>query len=526
MEKKKTAIIIGAGPAGLTAAYELLKNTNIQPIIIEKSNEIGGLSRTVNYNGNLIDIGGHRFFSKSDEIMNWWQNMMPIEETTDERVKLSYQNKNKIVRVNSSKEKNNDNNKDVFLIRNRKSRIFFLGVFFNYPLQLNFDTFRKIGLLRSLKIILSYAKARILPISSEENLEDFFINRFGKELYSIFFKDYTEKVWGTSCREIPSTWGKQRIKSLNISKIILHYIKNRFQSKSLSQKNTETSLIEKFLYPKYGPGNLWTNVAHKIIEQGGIIYKNQHVVAFENNNFTIQNVIIKDSLNTTKVITGDYFISTMPVKSLINSFQTKVPQQIKTIADGLLYRDFITIGLLVNKLKINNGNLIDDNWIYIQEKKVKLGRLQVFNNWSPFLVKDNTKVWLGLEYFCNEDDMLWKMNDDEFIKFAIKELAEINIIESNEVIDATIIRVKKAYPSYFGSYPKFDELKNYLNNYENLFLIGRNGMHKYNNQDHSMLTAIEAVKNIKNNIKTKENIWSINTEEDYHETKINKEPKD
>lgn len=513
MDKPKTALIIGAGPAGLTAAYELLLHTEIKPIVIEMSDEIGGLSRTVNYKGNHLDIGGHRFFSKSDVVMNWWQEIMPIESDNKEKINITYHNKSKEINLT---DKTNDSS-DKFLIRNRKSRIYFLNTFFSYPLKLNFDTFKKIGFFRSIKICFSYLKAFCFPISDEKNLEDFFINRFGRELYQTFFKDYTEKVWGVSCKEIPATWGKQRIKELNIFKLIKHYFKNMFNSNNLFQKKTETSLIEKFLYPKFGPGNLWTNVASLIEKKGGLIIKNQEVVSIKNSGGIINEVTAKNETGILTTYTSNYFISTMPIKDLVNSFEHKIPENVNKIATGLLYRDFITVGLLLNKLDINKGKLIDDNWIYIQENKVKIGRLQIFNNWSPYLVKDPTKVWLGLEYFCNENDSLWNMTDENFINFAIQELKEIKIINPNEVIDSTIIRVKKAYPTYFGSYSEFETLKTHLNTYENLFLIGRNGMHKYNNQDHSMLTAIQTVQNIKNNIINKDNIWEINTEEEYHE---------
>lgn len=501
---KKIAIIIGAGPAGLTAAYELLSKTDISPIIIEKSNDIGGISKTINYKGNLIDIGGHRFFSKSKVVMDWWQNIMPIQH--DHVI-------------------NNDINtsNSVLLVRKRVSRIYYLHKLFNYPIRLNFDLISKLGLVNSLKIGISYFYIKLFPIKQETSLETFFINRFGKELYLNFFKDYTEKVWGVPCEKISPEWGSQRVKKLSVFKAIKHSVKTLFWSdKSTSQKNTETSLIEFFLYPKYGPGQMWKTVADIIVQKGGIIIKNANVNSIDVDNNQIVGVsYLLEENKMQESIKGDYFFSTMPVVELINSLKCYVPSDVVNVSNGLQYRDFITVGLLLDKLKINNAkdsNLIPDQWIYIQERGVKLGRLQIFNNWSPYMVNDPSMVWIGLEYFCNEGDDIWKKSDIDLIQFATEELHSIDIINKNDVIDSTVIRMSKTYPAYFGTYKQFEVLRNFVNTFENLFLIGRNGMHKYNNQDHSMLTAITAVENIIHHVKTKENIWSINTEEEYHES--------
>jgi len=512
MQPQKTALIIGAGPAGLTAAYEFLKHTEIKPVILEMTEDIGGISKTVNYKGNRIDIGGHRFFSKSDVVMNWWQEIMPIEKT-DTPLKISYQNKTKIVTT-----KTDSDSQDVLLIRNRVSRIFFLKKLFNYPLTLNLDTFKKLGFLLSIKIGYSYLFALVFPIKKEKSLEDFFINRFGKKLYYLLFKDYTEKVWGVSCNEISAEWGRQRIKKLNILKAIKHALTKKKSNVQITQKDTETSLIEKFLYPKYGPGQLWEKVAKIIQDKGGEIHHCCKVVSLHYTDFKTTGVEFQNKDNVNEVVLADYVISTMPVKYLIRGLGNTVPKEIKTIADGLLYRDFITVGLLVESINLDNGK-IKDNWIYIQEHEVKLGRLQVFNNWSPYMVKDPSKVWLGLEYFCNQGDDLWEMDKDEFVQFAIKELSSIGIIDPKNVLDQTMIKMPKTYPAYFGTYNQFDQVKEYVNQFENLFLIGRNGMHKYNNQDHSMLTAITAVQNIINNRSNKDNLWDINTEDEYHEEK-------
>lgn len=512
MQSQKTALIIGAGPAGLTAAYELLKHTQIKPIILEMTEDIGGISKTVNYKGNRIDIGGHRFFSKSDVVMDWWQEIMPIEKTGTP-LKISYQNKTKIVTA-----KTDSDSQDVLLIRNRVSRIFFLKKLFNYPLTLNLDTFKKLGFLLSIKIGYSYLFALTFPIKKEKSLEEFFINRFGKKLYSLLFKDYTEKVWGVPCNEISAEWGRQRIKKLNILKAIKHALIKKKNNVQITQKETETSLIEKFLYPKYGPGQLWKKVAEIIKDKGGEIHHNCRVTSINHKHFKATDVKSVSKDKGDLLFTADYVISTMPVKYLIRGLGSDVPKNAQTIASNLQYRDFITVGLLVDGIDIDNG-VLKDNWIYIQEHEVKLGRLQIFNNWSPYMVKDSTKTWLGLEYFCNQGDELWEMNNKDFMEFAIQELESIGIIKAHYVLDKTMIKMPKTYPAYFGAYSQFHEIKEYVNQFENLFLIGRNGMHKYNNQDHSMLTAITAVQNIINNRSNKDNIWDINTEDEYHEEK-------
>jgi len=528
---KKTALIIGAGPAGLTAAYELLTKSDIKPIIIEQSDFIGGISKTINYKGNRIDIGGHRFFSKSDVVMKWWQEIMPVQgkKALDELlVELHYHNKQSSLQLNPNGP-DPEKTEKVFLIRNRLSRIFFLRKFFDYPISLNFNTIKNIGLSRLIKIGWTYIMIKVFPVKKIESLEDFFVSRFGTELYKTFFKDYTEKVWGTPCSDIAADWGAQRVKELSVSKALLHALKSIFKltDKSLEQKNTATSLIEQFMYPKLGPGQLWETVASLIEQSGGIIIKNAEVNQILTENNLVKGLIYTDKQTNNKVeLNADFVFSTMPVKDLIRSMGNVVPGEVKNISEHLQYRDFITVGILLNKLKLKNetktdtlNNLIPDTWIYIQEKDVKVGRLQVFNNWSPYMVSDINKVWLGMEYFCNEGDELWSKNDTEFIKFAIEELASIDIIDKTDVVDSTIIREKKTYPAYFGSYSKFNVIQEFTDKYENLFLIGRNGMHKYNNQDHSMLTAMMAVENILNGVTSKANIWEINTEETYHEKK-------
>jgi protoporphyrinogen oxidase len=524
------AIIIGAGPAGLTAAYELVTRTHIKPIIIESTNDIGGISKTIVHNGNRMDIGGHRFFSKSDKVMKWWQVILPIQgyDSKDDILKdVYYQKKQTRVKL-SPNGPDPEKTDQVMLIRNRLSRIFFLKKFFDYPIRLNVKTIFNLGIFRIAKIAWTYVWVQIFPVKNVNSLEDFFISRFGKELYKTFFKDYTEKVWGVPCKEIAADWGAQRIKELSISRALLHALRSVFKKEnSINQKNTDTSLIEQFMYPKLGPGQMWETVARIVEEKGGMIIKNSEVVELNITENQVNELsYLNHTTNIKSVVRGDYYFSTMPVKDLMNAMGNKVPTMVKKISDGLQYRDFITVGLLLNKLNIKNEtkistlhNLVPDSWIYIQERKVKVGRLQIYNNWSPYMVADIEKVWIGLEYFCNQGDELWKMKNDEFIQFAINELHSIDIIDKNDVIDSIIIRMPKTYPAYFGTYSQFNVIRDFTDRIDNLFLIGRNGMHKYNNQDHSMLTAITVVDNILSGEKTKNNIWNINTEEEYHETK-------
>jgi protoporphyrinogen oxidase len=512
---KKTVFIIGAGPAGLTAAYELVKTGNFIPVIIEKLDIPGGLSRTVNYKGNRIDIGGHRFFSKSDKILEWWLKILPLENATGEEIQINYQNKSrKFTNSNSPSSPS-----DVMLVRDRISRVYFLKQLFPYPIKMNGATLKKLGVGRSFKILISFFIAKVRPLRPENTLKDFMINHFGKELYKTFFEAYTRKVWGVEADKIPSEWGKQRIKGVSVSSIISNALRRK-KKDDIRQKETQTSFIEKFLYPKYGPGQLWEKVADDIVKSGGRILYNHEVAALNVSNDIIQNVKIVDRLNRdSRIISADFFISTMPIKDLMNALTPGPSAKIKQVADGLEYRDFITVGVLVKKMKLRNknGGIISDNWIYIQEKNVKVGRLQIFNNWSPYMVNDPATVWLGLEYFCQEGDSLWQMPENELLQLAESELIKMSIIEDHAIIDGTVIKVEKAYPCYFGAYDEIEILRKHLDVYKNLFLIGRNGMHRYNNQDHSMLTAMEAVSKIVSGDTDKSSIWAINTEDVYHE---------
>jgi protoporphyrinogen oxidase len=526
----RKAIIIGAGPAGLTAALEFLRKTDVQPIVLEASQEIGGISRTIRYKGNRMDIGGHRFFSKSDRVMQWWMDLMPPEEAAAE---ISYQGKQRVITPEGLKavsvpahlpeepplrglgplhhdpamEEDDLDDEEahgeeeiatvvvthepesadlVMLVRPRKSRIYYLRKFFDYPIKLSKSTMDNLGPARMAKIGVSYAMSRVKPIKEEKSLEDFLINRFGRELYLTFFKSYTEKVWGTPCDTISAEWGAQRIKGLSLTTALKHFARKAFSAKpkdegakkDIAQKGTDTSLIERFLYPKFGPGQLWEHVAGQVVAKGGEIHMGWKVDAIVVEGSRVVAVEAVNDEGERQRFEGDYFLSTMPMRDLVQAMRAEVPANVNDVSEGLQYRDFITVGVLANKLNVaeRDGGLIKDTWIYIQEPDVQIGRLQIFNNWSPFMLADPSKVWIGLEYFCYETDALWSMPDDELKTFAASELEKIGILKTAEVLDAHVVRVPKTYPAYFGTYDRFDELREWTDSFENLYLVGRNGM--------------------------------------------------
>ncbi len=522
----RQALIIGAGPAGLTAALELLRHSDIIPIVLEADDCVGGISRTVNYRGNRIDIGGHRFFSKSDWVMNWWRTILPVydpQHAPDQpEAEITYRNQTRTVSTTPIQ----GDGEHVFLIRNRLSRIYFLRKFFDYPLKLSVTTFGNLGLVRMLRISISYAQSQLKPIRHERSLEDFLINRFGRELYRTFFKDYTEKVWGVSCDEISAEWGAQRIKGLSIRSALAHALGKLLPKRhDVAQKDINTSLIERFLYPKYGPGQMWGTVAEQVQQRGGILHYRHSVIGLHHEAGRITTVVAQNLDNGETVsFMADFVISTMAVSELVRALGKDVPRVVQDIAFNLPYRNFITVGLLVRRMKANcqsrstqANHMPPDNWIYIQERDVKVGRLQIFNNWSPGLVRDPDTVWLGLEYFCNQGDDLWQMSDEQLKFLGEKELIQINLLEPNAVLDSVVIRMPKAYPAYFGSYAQFDQVRAYLDPINNLFLVGRNGMHRYNNQDHSMLTAKLAVEHIIAGNPDKTALWAVNINDEYHE---------
>ncbi|MFT9056321.1 MAG: NAD(P)/FAD-dependent oxidoreductase [Ethanoligenens sp.] len=515
----KHVVIIGAGPAGLSTADALLREADMQVTIFEETGEIGGISRTVNYHGNRMDIGGHRFFSKNSEVMDFWQKLMPVQGAPALDDKLLGREK-PLVKGGPDPEKEDV----VLLLRHRVSRIFYLRKFFAYPISLKFETFANMRLVRTAKAGFGYI-ASALHKRDEKTLKDFMINRFGVPLYEMFFEDYTQKVWGRNPSEISADWGSQRIKGLSLSKAVLAFFKKFFSSnKSIDQKDTETSLIEQFLYPKRGPGQLWETLADKVRGAGAEIVMETKVTCIHTENGKVVSVRVEKD-GQTRDVPCDELVSSMPIKDLMEAIDAEKPEEPARIAANLPYRDFITVGLLVNRLKLKNqtdmktvSNIVPDCWIYIQERDVKIGRLQVFNNWSPYMVKDlKNTVWVGLEYFCNEGDELWNMSDKDFIDFSIDELAKIDVIDKQDVLDAVRIRVKKAYPAYFGTYSEFPKLREYLDTFPNLYCVGRNGQHRYNNMDHSMLTGFQAAKLIAQGSTDKTSLWDINTEETYHE---------
>ncbi len=525
-QPQKIAVVAGAGPAGLTAALELLRRSDITPLVFEADGQVGGISKTVNYRGNRMDLGGHRFFSKSDWVMRWWQDILPVaggQAQGSDAMRVHYQGQSRHLMPEVLAPASSD---EVMLVRQRVSRIFYRRRFFDYPLTLSAGTFENMGIVEALRIGLSYARAHLVARSPEISLEDFLINRFGARLYRTFFKSYTEKVWGVPCGEISAEWGAQRIKGLSVAKALGHALAHPFRrSTDTSQKRTETSLIERFLYPKFGPGQMWEEVARRVCNLGGHIHLRHRIVGLERDGVAVTAVDVLDqSTGSLQRVPCGYFVSTMPAHDLIGMLQP-ADSLVRRIAGNLPYRDFMTVGLLLKRMNPGIGRrdrrrpngMPPDNWIYIQEPDVRIGRLQIFNNWSPALVADPATIWLGLEYFCCEGDDLWSMDNGRFIDFAAGELEKIGLIDRRDVLDGTLVRVPKAYPAYFGAYGEFDKVRAYLDQFSNLYPIGRNGMHRYNNQDHSMLTAKGAVDSIIDTGTAKSAIWRINAEGDYHE---------
>jgi protoporphyrinogen oxidase len=516
----KKVIIIGAGPAGLTAAYELMKKSDIKPVILETEDFVGGISRTFEYKGNRMDIGGHRFFTKSDRVNQVWEELMPIqgEPSLDDKIL----NNKKAFAPNGPDPEKTD---DVMLLRHRVSRIYFLKKFFDYPISMKPRTFINMGFCRTMKSGFGYIHS-CFHKRPEHSLEDFYINRFGKPLYQLFFEDYTTKLWGVKPSELSADWGAQRVKGLSLGKTLWAAITKPFRH---NKNKVETSLIDQFEYPKKGPGQLYTKMAEEIKAKGGTILYKSEVASFERDN---QNRITKIITTDGRSFEADEVFSSMPIKDLFVALgKDKVPQDVYQNAVNLPYRDFITVGLLLDKLAIKNktkiktlNNIVPDNWIYVQERTVRMGRIQIFNNWSPYMVKDPLhQVWIGLEYFCSEGDKMWTASDKDFIDYAVGELVSMGIIASkDDVLDSCRIKVKKAYPAYFGTYDKFSDIRAYLDTIPNLYCIGRNGQHRYNNMDHSMLSAMMAADDYLDGKTDKSDVWNVNTEKEYHETKEEK----
>lgn len=465
-----------------------------------------------------MDIGGHRFFSKNDWVMRWWLEILPLASDQDGLAVLGYQNKKGSL-PDDVPTRDPSESDEVMLVRDRLSRIYHNGEFFPYPLKASPGIVLKLGVGKSIRAGFSYLHARLRPIRKERNLEHFLINRFGRVLYETFFEDYTRKVWGVPCSEISAEWGAQRIKGLSISKALWHAIKSPFSRFTGSRGETETTLIESFLYPKKGPGQLWEVVKRNVQQRGGSIRMNTPVQSIElRESGSFELTVENHTAGKAEKLQVDHVISSMPIQGLLSNISPEPPGLIQEIAAKLVYRDFLTVGLLLRKMTTSDGSrIIPDNWIYIQDDRVRMGRLQVFNNWSPAMVSNPEYAWIGLEYFCDKGDDLWRKDENEMIRLALRELSLTGLADEDDFLDGVVVRQEKAYPAYFGGYERFAEIRDYLDSIPGLFPVGRNGMHRYNNQDHSMLSALYAVESIVSGKRDKREIWSVNAEGEYHE---------
>lgn len=413
------------------------------------------------------------------------------------------------------------------LRRPRLSRIFYRRHFFPYPIGITLSVARRLGLWNTFLIGLSYIWRQVFPLRDETYLDAFYRNRFGDRLYETFFEAYTEKVWGVPCSQIRADWGAQRVKGLSLKRALAHAVKDLLSSDfQRAQEERETSLITRFYYPKFGPGQMWETVADEVKERGGEVRMQRRVSGVHMTNGRVTSVTIENTdTGETEEIACDEFFSTMPIKHLIGMMTPHPPATVVEVAEGLQYRDFLTVGLLLKRLHIQEKGKapqerVPDNWIYIQEGSVRVGRVQIFNNWSPSMVANpDATVWIGLEYFVNEGGDLWVLPDREMIDLGIREMESIGFLCREDVLDACVIRMPKAYPAYIGSYDQLHVVREYVTKIPNLFLLGRNGMHRYNNQDHSMLTAMTAVDNIIEGRGDSSNLWEINVEMAYHEEK-------
>ncbi len=471
-ELNDKVVIIGAGPAGLTAAYQLCK-LGKESIVLERDYLVGGIARTVNYKNYLFDIGGHRFFTKINRAKHMWQEVLQED----------------------------------LLHRKRLSRIYYNKKYFYYPIRL-LNALSGLGIWNSSMIILSYIHAHIFPYKNEETFEHWVTNRFGKRLYDTFFKSYTEKVWGIPCHEIRAEWAAQRIKGLSLRSALKNTLMKPYKK---NNGNIAKTLINSFEYPKLGPGMMWQTVSNVIQKNGSTVHLDSEVEAiiWDRNKKRVDSIEVRTNGQKT-LFYGKEFISTMPIRELIQKIRPAVPGEVLEAANNLNYRDFLTVALIVNQ-----PDLFPDNWIYIHDPLVKLGRVQNFKNWSPDMVADRNKSCLGLEYFCFEGDELWNMQDEDLIELGKRELEVIGLVKSSDIEDGSVVRMPKAYPAYDSKYREMLKIiRQYLKEISNLQLIGRNGLHRYNNQDHSMLTAMLAVENI---CGANHDLWSVNEEKEYHE---------
>ncbi len=469
----QSVVVIGAGPAGLTAALELVEQ-GIRPIVLERSHLVGGIARTESYKGFRFDMGGHRFFTKSDEVRELWHRILG----------------------------------DRFLQRPRLSRIFYNKKYFHYPLK-PFDALGKLGPIEGIRIVLSYLRWRVFPYKRVDTFEQWVTNRFGRRLFQMFFKSYTEKVWGIPCSELKAEWAAQRIKNLTLGSALLNWL--------IKPKTAITSLIEQFDYPELGPGMMWEAFRREIERQGGEIRLNCDVVGIERKGDRILGVRV-DQLGQTDYIEVDHVISSMPVTEFIRKLTPAAPEPIVRASSQLKYRDFLTVCLIVDR-----ADLFADNWIYIHEPEVKVGRIQNFKNWSPQMLPDPSKTSLGLEYFCNEGDAVWCAPDEELIELGKSELERIGLVKAGEVIDGCVFRIAKSYPVYDSEYrDSLATIKTFVNSLANFHTVGRNGLHRYNNQDHAMLTGLYAARNLV--LGETNDLWNVNVDNEYHE--VVREPSD
>jgi protoporphyrinogen oxidase len=466
----REVVIIGAGPAGLTAAVELARR-GVTAIVLERDRLVGGIARTESYKGYRFDIGGHRFFTKIGEVEAFWRSLLDVD----------------------------------FLTRPRTSRIFYEGKFFDYPLKA-MNALRNLGLWTSAEVVLSYLQSQLAPYPREDTFEEWVSNRFGKKLYRIFFKTYTEKVWGIPCSEIRAEWAAQRIQGLSLPVAVWNAV---FGPRG--GKDVVKTLIESFQYPRLGPGQMWETAASFVQAHGGTVRLETDVVAVRHAGGRVTEVVTRPvDGGPEQSVTGESFISTMPISELIRKLDPPTPPDVRAAADGLTYRDFISVILIVRQ-----PDLFPDNWIYIHSPEVRVGRVQNFKNWSPDMVPDPATSALGLEYFCTEGDDLWRMSDAELIALGTREMDAIGLVRAADIVDGTVVRQLKAYPVYNGTYAGYlDAIKRALEGFTNLQTVGRNGLHKYNNQDHSMLTAMLAVRNL---LGERHDVWNVNTERSYHE---------
>lgn len=459
-------VIIGGGPAGLTAAYELVRHGH-QPLVLERENFVGGIACTREYKGFRFDMGGHRFFTKSEEVNRMWNEVL-LED---------------------------------FLQRPRLSRIFYNSRFFNYPLK-PLNAFANLGLVESFLILCSYTRWHLFPSRVEETFEQWVTNRFGKRLFNTFFRTYTEKVWGIPCSELKAEWAAQRIKDLSLKTAVL--------SMFFKPKNTIKTLIEQFDYPRLGPGQLWDCVRRRVNDAGGEVRMDSDVTAIHRDDRRITAVTVQRN-GSTETLPGSHFVTSMPVTEFIKKLDPPAPQPVRDAADRLKYRDFFTVCLMVNKT-----DLFPDNWIYIHEPTVKVGRIQNFGNWSPDMVPQPGMSSLGLEYFCNKGDAMWSTPDDQLIEQAKQELDRIGLAKYEDVVDGVVYRVEKTYPVYDGDYTEvLGTVRDFMDSLANCRTIGRNGLHRYNNQDHSMLTGMYAVRNLLHG--EQHDLWAVNADKEYHE---------